>query len=78
MIIPPKNAVSDVVGRIQAYTAGRIRKKFVWLDKVYWKEPNIVWSPGYFVASVGVDEKEILKYVKWQQRQDSGQLKLNL
>lgn len=78
MIIPPKYAVSDVVGRIKAFTAGRIRKKFAWLDKVYWKEPNIVWSPGYFVASVGVDEEEILKYVKWQQRQDSGQLKLNL
>ena len=78
MIIPLKYAVSDVVGRIKLFIAGRVRKKFAWLDKVYWKEPNIVWSPRYFVASVGVDEEEILKYVRWQQRRDSGQLKLNL
>ena len=50
-----------------------LRKKFQWLQRVYWKE-NIVWSPGYFVSSVGIDEKVILKYVEQQGRQDSGQL----
>ena len=49
----------------------------IWLKKVYWKE-DIVWSPGYFVSTVGVDEEKVLKYVRWQERQDSGQAKLEL
>ena len=75
IIIPPRYAVSDVVGRIKGITSKHLRKKFNWLKKVYWKE-NIVWSPGYFVSTVGVDEGKILKYVRWQERQDSGQAEL--
>jgi len=71
MIIPPRYAVSDVVGRIIGVTGKYLSKKFNWLKKVYWKE-NIVWSPGYFVSTVGIDEGQILKYVQWQERQDSG------
>ena len=77
MIIPPKYAVSDVIGRIKGKTSSKLRKKFSWLKKAYWKE-NIVWSPGYFVSTVGVDEAKIVKYVRWQERQDSGQAKLEL
>ena len=77
MVIPPKYAVSDVIGRIKGKTANHLRKKFAWLEKVYWRE-NVVWSPGYFVATVGVDEEKIIKYVQWQERQDSGQAKLEL
>ena len=54
-----------------------MRKKFKWLAKVYWKE-NIMWSPGYFVSSVGVDEKTIKKYVEYQGRKDSDQLRQEL
>ncbi|NLL62252.1 MAG: hypothetical protein GX240_05710 [Candidatus Atribacteria bacterium] len=46
-----------------------------WLAKVYWKE-NIVWSPGYFVSTVGIDEKSIINYVQFQENQDLGQTKL--
>ena len=77
MIIPPKYAVSEVVGKMKGMSASLLRKKFSWLAKVYWKE-NVVWSPGYFVSTVGIGEREILKYVKWQQGQDSGQAKLEL
>ena len=44
---------------------------------MYWKE-NIVWSPGYFVSSVGVDEDIIRRYVEHQGKQDSGQIALDL
>ena len=75
MIIPPKYSVADVIGQIKAQTSSRLRKKFSWLSKVYWKE-NIVWSPGYFVSTVGIDEKSIIKYVQFQESQDLGQAKL--
>ncbi len=77
IIIPPKYAVSDVMGKIKGMTASMLRKKFLWLSKVYWKE-NVVWSPGYFVSTIGIEEKNILKYVKWQESQDLGQAKLEL
>ena len=77
VVIPPKYAVSDVVGEIKQYTSGKMREKFAWLKKVYWKE-RVVWSPGYFVSTVGLDEKLISEYVRWQSHQDSGQAKLEL
>jgi len=77
MIIPLRYPVSEVVGRIKGMTASLLRKKFSWLAKVYWKE-NVVWSPGYFVSTVVIGEREILKYVKWQQSQDSAQAELEL
>ena len=77
MIIPPKYSVADVVGQVKAQSASNLRKKFPWLSKVYWKE-NILWSPGYFISTVGIDEKIIIKYVQFQQSQDLGQMMLVL
>ena len=65
-IILHKHPVSEVIGRIKCQTASKLRKKLSWLSKVYWKE-NIVWSPGYFVSTIGLDEKSIIEYIKWQQ-----------
>jgi len=64
MIIPPGYQVSEVVGKIKCQTANKLRKKVSFLSKVYWKE-NIVWSLGYFVSTIGLDEKSILEYVKF-------------
>ena len=74
MIVPPKYSVSDVIGMMKGRTASNLRKKFRWLERVYWKE-NVVWSPGFFVSTIGLDEEEIKRYVKWQGTQDSGQTK---
>ena len=73
MEIPPKYSISSVMGRLKSQLASRMRKFFPWLSQVYWNE-NLVWSPGYFVSSVGLDEKTVRKYVEYQGRQDSGQL----
>ena len=77
MSIPPKYSVASVIGQLKSQSASQLRKRCPWLAKVYWNE-NIVWSPGYFVSSVGVDEETIKKYVELQGRQDSGQLQLKL
>ena len=74
MIIPPRYAVSGVVGQLKQATASGLREKFPFICKVYRGEP-VVWSPGYFVSTVGIDEDKIIKYVRWQQSQDSGQTK---
>lgn len=72
MEIPPKYAIATVVAQLKSQSASRLRKKFTWLTKVYWKE-NIVWSPGYFLSSVGADEATIRRYVEYQGRQDEGE-----
>jgi putative transposase len=77
MSIPPRYSISSVMGKLKSQSASQLRRKFSWLAKVYWNE-NIVWSPGYFVSSVGVDEQTIKKYVELQGQQDSGQLQLKL
>jgi len=77
LVIPPKYSISSVMGQLKSQSASRLRNKFRWLARVYWKE-NIVWSPGYFVSSVGIDEETIRRYVEHQGNQDSGQLRMEL
>ena len=77
MQIPPKYSIKDTMARLKSQSSKQARKKFKWLEKVYWKE-NILWSPGYFVSSVGVNEETIRNYVIHQGEKDSGQQKLLL
>ena len=73
MVIRPRYSISDVMGRMKSQSSSRMRKKFKWLRKVYWKE-NILWSPGYFVSSVGVDEETIKKYVEREKIENENQV----
>jgi len=73
--IPPKIAVGKVVGIIKANTARELKSKFVFLKKVYWGDDGI-WSDGYFVSTVGIDEEIIRKYIVRQGQEDSGQAQL--
>ena len=76
MVIPPYS-IANVMGTLKSKSSSLLRKKYSWLSKVYWKE-NILWSPGYFVSSVVVDEETIRRYVEHQGLQDSSQLKVQL
>ena len=77
MVIPPKYSISEVMSRLKSRSSSHMRKTFKWLRKTYWRN-EVVWSPGYFVSSVGIDEHTIKKYVEHQGAQDSGQLRLQL
>lgn len=41
-VIPPKYAVSAIIGKITANTSRDIRQHFPWIKKVYWR--NEFWS----------------------------------
>ena len=73
--IPPKFSISEVVKMIKAHTGTAMRRKFPFLDKVYWGI-NGIWSIGYFVSTVGINEETIRRYVQKQGEEDSGQAKL--
>lgn len=70
--IPPKISVSQAVNIIKVNTARELRIKFPFLHKVYWNNAGI-WSNGYFVSTVGVNEEIIRKYVERQGLADFGQ-----
>ena len=66
--IPPKYAVSQVIGYIKGKSA-------IHLARVYGeKRRNFVgqhfWARGYFVSTVGRDEALIREYIRNQQHED--------
>jgi putative transposase len=75
-VIPPKYAVSAIVGKIKANTSREIRQRFPSVKTVYWR--NEFWSVGFFSSTVGIDEAVIKRYVEFQEKVDKGQLKLQL
>ena len=66
--IPPKLAVSQVVGTIKGRVAIRIFREMPDMRKKYWGRK--FWTRGYFVSTVGVDERIIRKYVQNQERKE--------
>jgi putative transposase len=66
--IPPKYAVSQVVGYIKGKSA-------IHLARVYGeKKRNFVgqhfWARGYFASTVGRDEQVIRNYIRHQEKED--------
>ena len=77
LAIPPKMSVSSVVRRLKSITGRLMKKKFDYIRKAYWGSEGI-WSDGYFVSTIGVDEKIIRKYIEYQGKEDMGQAQLVL
>ena len=66
--IPPKYAVSQVIGFIKGKSA-------IHIARVYGeRKRNFVgqhfWARGYFVSTVGRDEQLIRDYIRRQERED--------
>ena len=66
--IPPKYAVSQVVGYIKGKSAIYIARNYVG------KRRNLTgqhfWARGYYVSTVGIDEEAIRKYIRHQEDED--------
>ena len=73
--IPPTMTVGKVVGLIKQNTARKLKQKFPFLKQVYWGT-DAVWSEGYFVTTVGINEDMIRKYIEEQGKKDSGQTRI--
>ena len=74
--IPPKYAVSSVVGFLKGKSA-------IHLGRVYGeRRRNFVgqsfWARGYFVSTVGRDEATIRAYIRHQEQEDKRLDQLNL
>jgi putative transposase len=77
--IPPKYAVSHVVGYIKGKSAIQIARSFG--DKRRNFTGMHFWARGYYVSTVGRDEAVIREYIQSQEEEDKRldqQLKLDL
>jgi len=66
--IPPKYSVSDVMGFMKGKMSLNIFHRFEKLGRQYWGRH--LWSRGYCVSTVGLNEDQIRKYVRWQEKQE--------
>lgn len=66
--IPPNMSVSNVVGFLKGRSAIKIFREHCSPRKRY--RGMHFWSTGYFVSTVGVNEEQVVKYVRWQQKKD--------
>ncbi|NCJ08770.1 IS200/IS605 family transposase, partial [Synechococcales cyanobacterium C] len=73
--IPPKYAVSNVVG----YLKGKSAIYIAWeLGNRRNATGHRFWARGYFVATVGRDEEMIRKYIQQQEEEDRRLEQMNL
>ncbi|MBW1690638.1 MAG: IS200/IS605 family transposase [Deltaproteobacteria bacterium] len=74
--ILPKYLVSELVGFLKGKSAIKIFDMHLELKRRYWGRH--FWAKGYCVGTVGLDEEQIRKYVRWQLKRDRimDQLKL--
>jgi len=74
LVIPPKYAVSSIVGKMKANLSRQLRLRYPELKRTYWGA--VLWSPGFFSSTVGLNEAVIRRYVEHQERIDKGQIQL--
>lgn len=76
IIIPPRVSVARTVQFMKSQTGKKLREKFDYIDKAMRQKGRGMWSRGYCVSTIGLNEKMIMDYVKHQEKEDKGQLEL--
>jgi putative transposase len=66
--IPPKYAVSQVIGYIKGKSAIAIARRYVGRQKNF--SGQNFWARGYYVSTVGRDEATIRNYIRKQEVED--------
>ena len=72
MEIPPNISIADAVQKLKGSSSLVIRKKFKFIRNIYLERDGI-WSVGYFVSSVGLNEEQVKKYIEWQNKKEKPQ-----
>jgi putative transposase len=76
--IPPKYAVSNVVGCMKGKSAITIARRFGGRTRNFRGEE--FWARGYYVSTVGLDEAMVRAYIRNQEQTDArlDQMKLGV
>ena len=68
MSIPPKLAVSSVVGYLKGKSAIHVARHFLKRERNY--AGQHLWARGFFVDTVGRDTEKIRRYIQGQEAED--------
>lgn len=74
--VPPKYAVSNVVGYIKGKSAIAIARRFKGKQRNFNGEH--FWARGYYVSTVGLDEEMVREYIRNQERNDEKRDQMSL
>ena len=66
---PPDIPLSSVVQRLKGTSSLLIRKRFKFVREAYLEKEGI-WSVGYFVSSIGLNESQVRRYIEWQGKRE--------
>ena len=70
MEIPPNICIADAVQILKSTSSMILRKKYKFIRDMYLGKDGI-WSVGYFVSSIGLNEGQIKKYIEWQDKKEA-------
>jgi putative transposase len=68
MWMPPKYAVSEVMGYLKGKLAIRLFQRYERIGERFWGRH--LWSRGYCVSTIGINEEQIRQYVRWQENKE--------
>jgi len=74
--IPPKYSVSSVMGFLKGRLSLSMFRKYERIGKRFWGRH--LWSRGYCVSTIGLNEEQIRKYVQWQEKKEKESEQLGL
>ena len=66
--VPPKYAVAQVVGFMKGKSAIHIARTFMGRERHF--TGHHFWARGYFVSTIGKDEKVIKEYIEKREEED--------
>ena len=58
-----------MVQKLKAASSFHLRKRFRFIREIYLEKEGI-WSVGYFVSPIGLNEAQIKRYIDWQDKHD--------
>ena len=66
--VPPNFSIAAVVQIIKGSSSMQLKKKFKFIREMY--PDGSIWSVGYFVSTIGINEETIKRYIAHQGKKD--------
>jgi putative transposase len=69
--VPPKYSIAMIIGYLKGKSVIRIHREILGVKKNF--TGKSFWTRGYYVSTVGMDEKTVREYIRNQEKLDQGE-----
>ena len=66
--VAPNVSIAAMVQKLKAYSSTELKRSFKYIREM--DDGSGIWSVGYFVSSIGINEKMIERYIANQDKHD--------